>query len=64
MDDTDTVLTLLRAAGFDPPEDDVAALVEGYPRTRELAALLFAVEEARYESPALHFRADPRAESW
>jgi hypothetical protein len=64
MDDLTTVRALLDAAGLYPPEEDVDALVQGYSRTRQMAALLFTVEEARYEPPASVFRPDPRSTDW
>lgn len=64
MDDRTTVRALLDAAGLNPPDEDVEALIEGYSRTRQMAALLFTVDEARYEPPASVFRADPRHVDW
>jgi hypothetical protein len=52
VDDATTVRALLDAAGLDPPEADVAVLVESYPLTRQLVSLLFTVDEAREEPPA------------
>jgi hypothetical protein len=64
MDDRTTVRALLDAAGLSPPDEDVDALIEGYSRTRQMSALLFAVDEARYEPPASVFRPDPRYADW
>ncbi len=64
MDDRTAVRALLDAAGLNPPDEDVEALVQGYARTRQMAALLFTVDEARYEPPALVFRPDPRDADW
>jgi hypothetical protein len=50
---------LLAAAGFAPPEEDVAILEHTYPVIRQMVALLYSVEEARDEAPAVRFRADP-----
>ena len=50
MDDAAAVQALLAAAGLDPPDEDVEALVESYPLTRQMVALLFTVDEARDES--------------
>jgi hypothetical protein len=61
VDDATTVKGLLHAAGFDPPEKDVPALVRSYLMTRQMVALLYAVDEAQDESPALDFRADFRS---
>jgi hypothetical protein len=64
MDDATTVRAWLDAAGLDPPEEDFEVLVQGYSRNRQMAALLFSVKEARYESPALTFQPDPRHAEW
>jgi hypothetical protein len=64
VDDATTVRAWLDAAGLDPPEEDFEALVQGYSRNRQMAALLFSVKEARYESPALTFQPDPRHADW
>jgi hypothetical protein len=66
MDEREDVRSRLAAAGIQPPEDDMDALVQAYAQLRKMAAEIFAVDEARYESPALHFDADPAFtdESW
>jgi hypothetical protein len=64
VDDETIVRALLERAGFAPPADDVDALVTSYARTREMVALLYRVEEARYESPALGFQVDPGQAEW
>jgi hypothetical protein len=63
-DDRGTVQRLLRAAGFDPPDEDIAALAREYPQTRAMADLLFTVEETDDELPALAFQVDPRHREW
>jgi hypothetical protein len=64
MDDAYAVRSLLAAAGFDPPAGDVAELVDAYAMVREMVKLLYSVEGARYESPALSFEPDPRFVDW
>jgi hypothetical protein len=64
LDDATAVGALPDAAGLNPPEEDVEALVQGYARNRQMAAPLFTVKEARYESPALNFPCDPRHAEW
>lgn len=64
MDDATTVRALLDTAGFDLPDEDFRALVQGYPQVRRMARLLFGVEEARYEAPALVFEAAPDVSDW
>jgi hypothetical protein len=59
MDDQGTVRALLDAAGLHPPAEDMDALMKAYSQMRHLAGLLFAVEETRYELPALSFQPDP-----
>jgi hypothetical protein len=63
-DDLNRVRDRLAAAGFDPPEEDLAALAHSYAQTRAMAALLFTVTEARYEEPALGFRVEPAHRDW
>jgi hypothetical protein len=58
-DDAAVVRGVLGAAGVQPPEADVAALVQSYAMTRQMVGLLYTVQEAREEWPALRFRADP-----
>jgi hypothetical protein len=64
MDDGDAVRGLLAAASFDPPATDLAELVEAYAMVREMVKLLYSVDAARYESPALRFEPDPRLVDW
>ena len=61
MDDAALVRALLERSGFDPPEADLANLTESYPMVRAMADLLYGVEGARYESPALRFEPEPRS---
>lgn len=49
----------LELAGVAPPPEDLEALEATFRSHRERAALLFAVEAARYEEPALVYRARP-----
>ena len=51
------VRTLLAMAHLTPPEDEVAGMVEGFVAARTAVRMLYAVPEARYEEPALIFRA-------
>jgi hypothetical protein len=62
--DTTTVAHLLEAAGFTPPPDEVAELATDYQVVRAMVAMLYTVDEARYESPALGFDPDPRFVDW
>jgi hypothetical protein len=64
VNDADVVSDLLATAGFEPPEDEVAKLVAVYPMIREMVGLLYTVEAARYESPALIFDPDPTFTGW
>jgi len=56
-DDLTRARACLRAAGFDPPEDELAELAQGYAQMRAMVAMLATVEEARDEPPATGFRA-------
>jgi hypothetical protein len=62
--DTTAVSHLLDAAGFAPPAHEVAELATDYAIVRGMVALLYTVDEARYESPAIGFDPDPRFADW
>jgi len=51
------VRDLLTEAGFSLTEEQVATFVAAYPHVRAGADSLFAVKEARYEEPAVVYRA-------
>jgi hypothetical protein len=60
VSDADAVVRmLLDVAGLAPSEEEIAALVASYPEHRARVEALYAVDAARYESPALIF--DPTA---
>ena len=59
VDDRTTVLALLAMHGLSPTQREVDALVAGYPASRAMVALLYAMPGVRYEEPATTF--DPRA---
>lgn len=48
MDDDTTVRALLAAAGIAPPEEEIEAMVQGYPRLRGAADALYTDEAARF----------------
>jgi hypothetical protein len=54
-DDDTAVSAMFAAAGFSPPPDELAAFVRGYPMLKGMVQMLYAVPEARYESPCLSF---------
>jgi hypothetical protein len=62
--DTTRVRHLLEAAGFTPPDEEVAELAGDYAIVRQMVALLYTVDESRYESPATGFDPDPRFTDW
>jgi hypothetical protein len=65
MSDVDaTVRMLLAEAGLPASEAEIAALVAAYPEFRAGVESLYAVEDARYASPALHFDAEPTFADW
>ncbi len=59
-----TVATLLANAGLRPTPEEMSGLVGAYSAQAAGLAALWAVPEARYESPALHFTATPRFADW
>lgn len=59
-----TVRALLDAAGLLPSPDEVSALGKAYPLVRAMCDDLYAVAEARYEIPALHFEPRPLFTPW
>lgn len=64
MDHATIVRSLLEAAGFDPPAEEVAGLVEDYARIQPTIAALYAVEATRYEAPGLVFDPESRFADW
>jgi hypothetical protein len=54
-DDASAVAAMFAAAGFSPPEDELATFVRGYPMLKGMVQMLYAVPEARYEAPCLSF---------
>lgn len=59
-----TVRTFLATAGLSPSEEEIAALVEVYPRHKAGIESLYAIPAARYESPALIFNPTPVFADW
>jgi hypothetical protein len=65
VSDADTVVrTMLAEAGLPAGEDEIEALVRAYPAFKAGIESLYAVEAARYESPALHFDPAPVFADW
>ena len=58
------VTTMLGNAGLTPTPDELSGLVGAYSAQAAGLAAMWAVPEARYESPALHFTATPRFADW
>jgi aspartyl-tRNA(Asn)/glutamyl-tRNA(Gln) amidotransferase subunit A len=58
------VRTLLKAAGLSPSEDEIATLIAAYPAHKAGIESLYAIPEARYESPALIFNPTPVFADW
>lgn len=56
MDAETTVRTLFTLAGVTPPEEEMAAFIEGYPATREALAALYAVPDTPLTDGILVFR--------
>lgn len=51
------VLAALAHAGLDPSEDEIDALVAGFPAARQGVARLYTLPGVRQESPAIVFDA-------
>lgn len=64
MGDEATVRALLATAGFTPRDDELRNFTEVYAVIKQMVAALYSVEEARYESPGLHFTPTPRFVDW
>ena len=65
MSDAETaVTTLLREAGLPASAEEIAALAAAYPAFKQGIESLYAVADARYESPALHFEVSPVFGDW
>lgn len=60
----EAVSALLGATGLAPSEDEMRTLVRSYPDVRSMIDPLYAVAEARYEVPALHFEPRPLFSPW
>jgi hypothetical protein len=55
---------MMVAAGLSPSESERAALITMYEQFRPGVEALYALPEARYESPALVFQAAPPLAVW
>ena len=65
MSDAETVVRmLLGEAGLPASEAEIATLAAAYPAFKAGIESLYAVAEARYESPALHFEVSPVFSDW
>lgn len=62
--DAGTVDAMLAATGITVSEDERELLVQTFALYRSGIAALHAVEEARYEAPALVFQAAPKLDEW
>ncbi|HEY4277848.1 MAG TPA: hypothetical protein VGM91_06495 [Conexibacter sp.] len=63
--DTGALLdAMMTAAGLAPSESERAALITMYEQFRPGVEALYALPEARYESPALVFQAAPPLAVW
>jgi hypothetical protein len=59
-----TVIALLGRLGLTPSPDELPGLVEAFQLQELARQSLWAVKEARYESPALGFNAAPVFVDW
>jgi hypothetical protein len=58
------VKMLLASAGVPATDEEIELVTTQYGRLKGMIEILYAVEEARYESPALHFTATPTYAEW
>lgn len=58
------VTTLLGEAGLPASPEEIDQLAEAYVGLRADIESLYAVAEAKYESPGLHFNPDPTFADW
>jgi hypothetical protein len=63
-DDAALVKMLLAKAGVPASEEEIKLVTSQYVRLKGMIDVLYAVEEARYESPGLHFTATPTYAEW
>jgi hypothetical protein len=63
-DEAALVKILMAAAGVPATEEEIVMVTSQYERLKGMIDLLYAVDEARYESPALHFTATPVYAEW
>lgn len=59
-----TVDVMLASAGISPTADDREMMLEIYAVCRPGIEAMYALPEARYESPALVFQAEPKLDEW
>jgi hypothetical protein len=58
------VRNLLATARVPASEEEITLIVSNYKRMKSMIDILYAVPEARYESPGLHFTATPTFAEW
>ena len=63
-DEAALVKMLLASAGVPATDEEIDLVITQYGRLKVMIDVLYAVEEARYESPALHFSATPTYAEW
>jgi hypothetical protein len=64
IDANEIVKSMLAAAGLPASAYEIEALVEAYPDHKLGVESLYAVADARYESPAFVFSANPTLADW
>ena len=62
--DEEIVRMRLAEAGLPAHEDEIERIIAGYPVHRAMIKSLYAVEAAKYESPALGFNPTPVFAPW
>jgi hypothetical protein len=63
-DDEMVVRALVRNVGVPATETEIAIIVNGYGHLRGMIELLYAVPEARFVSPGLHFDPTQTLTEW
>jgi hypothetical protein len=62
--DEEIVRLRLNEAALPARDDEIERLAQGYPNLKAMIGLLWSVEAARYESPALGFNPTPVFADW
>jgi hypothetical protein len=64
VNDEQLVVAMLTAAGISPSPEEIASLVDAYPRFKGMVDAVHGVEAARYEDMCLTFQAEASFTDW